>query len=117
MTVIEFKKRRMLFSDAQMKDIRRKVAKKAAGTNKRKKYKESTRANEALQHTPKHRESPIVIAKNLLGDRLQEIIMCDGIAWEFDGKPTGLSQVMQAANRIRVNIGLEQIKDNPAWVV
>jgi hypothetical protein len=100
-----------------MKEIRKKSGQKAALKNKDKKYAEAARSDNALQHTPKSKPNPIVIAKNLLGDRLQEIIMCDGISWELDGKPTGLSQVMQAANRIRVNIGMEQIKDSPAWVI
>jgi len=117
MRVVHLNKYRSKFTPAQLDAIRKSSGKKAAHTNKAKKYAASSRSDNALQHIPKHRESPIIIARNLLGDRLQEIIMCDGISWELDGKPTGLSQVMQAANRILINMKCEQIKDNPAWVV
>lgn len=117
MRVVHLNKYRSKFTPAQLSEIRKNAGKKAAHTNKAKKYAESARSDNALQHTPKYSESPVTIARNLLGGRLQEIIMCDGIAWELDAKPTGLIQVMQAANRILVNMGSEQIKDNPAWVI
>ena len=117
MRVVHLNKYRSKFTDKEMSEISKKAGRKAADTNKDKRCAESSRSNNALQHTPVTRESPIMIAKNLLGDRLQEIIMCDGIAWQLDGKPTGLTQVMQAANRILVGMGKEQIKGNPAWVI
>ena len=117
MKVVHLNKYRSKFTKEQPKIIRKKAAAKATFTNKLKKYADSAHSDNALQHTPVTKESPITIARNLLGDRLQEIIMCDGISWELDGKPTGLTQVMQAANRILVGMGKEQIKGNPAWVV
>lgn len=118
MVVVDFKKpRNKYFSDKQMKDIRKKAGEKAAHKNKSKKYAESSRSDNALQHTPKTRESPVTIAKNILGKRLQEYTMCDGMSWELDGKPTSLNLVIREANRILKANNEPQIDANKAWVV
>lgn len=117
MTVIVFKKHRSKFTEAQQKEIRRKAAAKATATNSKKKYKDASRSDNALQHTPTVKESPITIARNILGKRLQEYTMCDGIAWELDGKPTSLNLVIREANRILKANNQPQIDTNKAWVV
>lgn len=118
MRVVHIKNYRSKFSIAEQKETRKKAAEKAAETNKNKMDKDAARANNKLQYTPENRKSPVKRAEEIIGkERLKEIVMCDGIAWQLDGKPTSLNLVMREANRILLKIGCEQIKDNPAWVI
>jgi len=117
MRVIHINKYRSKFTEAEQKETRRKAAAKATATNKAKKYAASARSDNALQHTPVTKESPVNIARNILGKRLQEYTMCDGIAWELDGKPTSLNLVIREANRILKANNQPQIDTNKAWVV
>lgn len=119
MTVVEFKKYKTILTPEEYKASRKRAVKKATETNgkKKKKYAESSRADNALQHTPTTRESPVTIARNILGKRLQEYTMCDGVAWELDGQPTSLNLVMKEANRILKANKMPQIDVNKAWMV
>lgn len=58
-----------------------------------------------------------MIARNILGHRLQEYSMCDGIAWELDGRPTSLNLVIRETNKILKAHNKQQISANKVWIV
>jgi hypothetical protein len=55
--------------------------------------------------------NPIDVARHWLGPRLTER---PGGYW-LDGGPVNLKLIMQAVNRIRVNMGIEQITLHETW--
>ena len=65
----------------------------------------------------KERPNPLAEAKVWLGKRLVEKHGPNGAEYRLDGIPTNLELIMQAHNRVRVGMGLEQILLNPSWRV
>lgn len=78
---------------------------------------EKANDNTSYQPTTIGKPNPLAGAKLWLGKRLVEKSGPDGVEYRLDGRPTNLSLIMQAYNRLRVNAGAEQITVNSSWKV